>query len=545
MNKDVIYVDIDDDIADIVDKVVDSPKRLVALVLPKNIGALKSVVNLKLLARSAHSSDKLVALVTPSTAILPLASQAKLAVAKSLRDRPIIPEVAPAENPISNVIDGSEDAPIMVDGDAETPEEAVKIDEAIDDDVLKEEDDKKKKKDKSPKVPSFDKIRNRIVLIASIVGVVIVGIVVMWFVLAPEAVISVTTRTENRQLSEAVKFTTNKDEVKPEEGIFLLEEHEIVKKSEVEFAITGEKIIGEKATGKITVRNCLAGMTGYTGFTVTTNARFTSEEGLVFIPTSDTALSGWGDAGIGTCETTAKEISVVAEQIGSEYNLEAGQTFTIKNSQATFVKNSAMTGGVKKTVKVVSEEDYNLAKAGLTSVNETAGKKETLNSLSATLKPIGDETTVTMTVKEIEVIPKVGEETALTNAKMTQETVFKAHGVSASNLKDFINQKITADIEGKSELRVYDTGIEGARLDNFVSADGKFSATLKSTVKIGPNISEDQIRELTTGKKFNEAKNSVSILQSVSDVVIDFNYFWVNTVPKDFKHIIVEFKTNE
>jgi hypothetical protein len=539
MNKDVIYVDIDDDIADIVDKVVDSPKRLVALVLPKNIGALRSVVNMKLLARSARDSEKLVALVTPNTAVLPLASQAKLAVAKSLQDRPIIPEISPTENLVSNVIDGDENAPIVVDETAETAE---KIDDAIDDDVLKEEDGKKKSKTKTPKVPSFDKIRNRIIAIASVVGVIIVALVVMWFTLVPKAVISITTRTENRQLSEPVKFTTNQVEVKPEEGIFLLEEHEIVKKSEVEFTITGEKVIGEKATGKITVCNKNYGVLG-AGFSISANTKFSTTIDGVTLNYLSTAIVEVPPSASTCSSSNSVTVNVVAENIGEEYNLVEGKDFSF--NKTADLSASAMTGGSKKTVKIVSEEDYNMAKAGLTSVNEVAGKKEALSSLNTSLKPVGDESTVTMSVKDIEVMPKVGEETALTTAKMTQETFFKAFGVSAEKLEEFIVQKITPEIENKNELRIYDTGIKEARIDNFINTDGKLSASLKSIVKIGPNISEDQIRELTANKKFNEAKTNVSNLQSVSDVVIDFNYFWVNTVPKDYKHITVEFETNE
>jgi hypothetical protein len=48
MKKDTIYIDIEDDITAVIERVKGSPEKLIALVPPKG-AALQSVVNLKLL----------------------------------------------------------------------------------------------------------------------------------------------------------------------------------------------------------------------------------------------------------------------------------------------------------------------------------------------------------------------------------------------------------------------------------------------------------------------------------------------------------------
>src|SRR4051794_34031489 len=90
--KDVIYVDVDDEITGIIDKVDNSEHKVVALVLPKRAASLQSIVNMKLLKRSADTAGKDVVLVTNEHALLPLAGAAGFHVAKNLQSKPEIPE---------------------------------------------------------------------------------------------------------------------------------------------------------------------------------------------------------------------------------------------------------------------------------------------------------------------------------------------------------------------------------------------------------------------------------------------------------------------
>ena len=67
MNKDVIYIEPEDDITDIISKLENSKEKIVALVPPKKSGVLRSVVNIKLIPKagtnannnvSNHANDK-------------------------------------------------------------------------------------------------------------------------------------------------------------------------------------------------------------------------------------------------------------------------------------------------------------------------------------------------------------------------------------------------------------------------------------------------------------------------------------------------------
>jgi len=69
--KHTIYVDVDDEITAIIDKVKSAPDKIVALVLPKRATVLQSIVNMKLLKKSATASKKSLVLITSEAGLLP------------------------------------------------------------------------------------------------------------------------------------------------------------------------------------------------------------------------------------------------------------------------------------------------------------------------------------------------------------------------------------------------------------------------------------------------------------------------------------------
>src|SRR3989344_8383697 len=89
--KDIIYIDIDDEITSIIEKVSASKHKIVALVLPKRATVLQSIVNMKLLKRRADSGGKRVVLITSEAGLLPLAGAVGLHAAKTLQSKPEIP----------------------------------------------------------------------------------------------------------------------------------------------------------------------------------------------------------------------------------------------------------------------------------------------------------------------------------------------------------------------------------------------------------------------------------------------------------------------
>ena len=107
-SKDTIYVDVDDEITTIIDKVRSSSARVLALVLPKRASVFQSIVNMKLLKRSADEAKKHVVLITTEAGLMPLAGSVGLYVAATPSSKPEVPPTAGAGN-ANQVVDAEED----------------------------------------------------------------------------------------------------------------------------------------------------------------------------------------------------------------------------------------------------------------------------------------------------------------------------------------------------------------------------------------------------------------------------------------------------
>ena len=107
MNKDVIYIDVEDDITAIIGKVKDAQSKIVALVPPKRIGVLQSSVNLQLLARAATQSNKRLVLISSNSALMALAAAAKLPGANNQQSKPELAQISALDiDDGEDVIDG-------------------------------------------------------------------------------------------------------------------------------------------------------------------------------------------------------------------------------------------------------------------------------------------------------------------------------------------------------------------------------------------------------------------------------------------------------
>ena len=91
MNKDVIYIEPEDDITDIITKIENSKEKIVALVPPKKAGVFRSVVNIKLVSKVGTTAEKTIVLVTTDPSIVKLAAATRIPVTKNLQTPPAIP----------------------------------------------------------------------------------------------------------------------------------------------------------------------------------------------------------------------------------------------------------------------------------------------------------------------------------------------------------------------------------------------------------------------------------------------------------------------
>ena len=126
MNKDVIYIEPEDDITDIITKIENSKEKIVALVPPKKAGVFRSVVNIKLVSKVGATAEKTIVLVTTDPSIVKLAAATRIPVTKNLQTPPAIPtaDMEIEETSEEEIVDESEAEVEKKEEEKEEAEEA-------------------------------------------------------------------------------------------------------------------------------------------------------------------------------------------------------------------------------------------------------------------------------------------------------------------------------------------------------------------------------------------------------------------------------------
>ncbi len=260
-NKETIYIDVDDEITHIIDRVKASDSKIVALVLPKRATVLQSLVNMKLLKRSAVASKKNLVPITTEPGLMPLAGAAGLHVAKSLQSKPEIPsspdsiretEVEDLDD-VSSRLDKSESVGSLTDASEADDDDVIEFDNIKTDDIDRLDNNsklKKPKKNRKLKVPNFDKFRVGMVVAILAVILLIVG----WFVafnVMPKANIVIKTDTTSVVSSFDFTASTNQQELNIDSGKIPATKQEVKKTDTEKGTATGERDEGTRASGSV------------------------------------------------------------------------------------------------------------------------------------------------------------------------------------------------------------------------------------------------------------------------------------------------------
>jgi hypothetical protein len=548
MNKDVIYIDVEDDITAIIGKVKDSKEKIVALVPPKRIGVLQSAVNLRLLQRAATQSDKRLVLISNNSALAALAAAAKVPVAKNLQSKPELAEVsALSVDNGDDIIDGAQ---LPVGELARTADKSAlgaaalssPLDEAISDNAAElgpratppaAGQPLKKPKSKTGKVPNFNQFRKKLVF--GIAGGVLLIIFLVWAIFfAPSATVIITARTTDSSANAKIALGDSVS-TSMSDGTVKTMTETLKKDTTVNITPTGSKEVGEKAKGTMEItRTSVSNQT----MTVPAGTSFSSS-GRTFVSTESATLSGTTVGPSGIVQDSAT-VNVQATEIGDEYNL-SSRSYN-SNVSGIDAEGSDMSGGSSKTVKVVSEEDAQKAMDELEQQNSDDIKSDLKEKFNDTYIVL--DTSFKTDKGNPEVKPGVGQEVSGT-ATLSATITYSLSGVAKADVSKFLDDYFKDQIKGLDDRRIYDNGADKASFTDITPAEKGFAANLVATAKIGPKIEDENVKEQAKGKRYGEIQSSIEAIQGVDNVDVKFWPFWVSTAPNDTKKIKVEFNLNE
>ena len=548
-NKDTIYIDIDDEITGIIDKVRASDGRIIALVLPKRASVFQSIVNMKLLKRSADDAKKHLVLITSEAGLLPLAGAVGLYVAKTLQTKPEIPE-APQFDDHEETVEETADLPgylplSVTDGNRSVGELAGLGAASDDVETLEIEDDEptaspvaaavaKLKKNKKLAVPNFDRFRLLLIGGALVLIALIVGLVFALNVL-PKAVIAITTNASDVNVSFTMNLDTAAKALDPLAVTVPAKQVQSQKTSTQSTPATGQKNTGDKAKGSVTITNCSADnleidVPAGTGV---------SANGLTYITQEAANITTSSITSKGVCQSfgeTSKTVSVVSQAGGTNYNISSGIAMKVANFPSAQAKtSSAIIGGTDNIVKVVSQTDIDAAAQKMTAQDSSGVKQDMQAQLNQSgYTPIS--ATFVAGAPAITASASVG--STVDTVTVTQVMTYTMFGVKQSDLKTLVDNDVKKQID-TSKQSILSEGLSDAKYRVIAATDTTAQVALQTVATAGPDLNIDNIKSQAAGKKGGDIKSLLQSNPGVTDVNIKLSPFWVTSVPKKTSKIMV------
>ncbi len=553
--KETIYIDVDDEITAVIDKVVSSKAKIVALVLPKRATVMQSIVNMKLLKRTTEEAGKNIVLVTSEAGLLPLAGLVGMHIAATPTSKPGIP---PAPDAVSDEPESVDEPLDVVDGTAQNddfnpaaaaavsvgalaanePESILMPDEPDEDgaEELAAEPAKPGKPDKKLKVPSFNKFRVGIVL--SIV-LVIAGITAWIFaaVVLPKASVAITTDSTTITSDLNLTLDTTAQTLDIENKIIPAVSQLVAKTYSEEAPATGQQNNGLRASGNVyfALKGCdedtVSIPTGSgisaNGNTYITQAPLTLNRAIIGSKCNPTsAQSEWS----GT-------VKVVAINGGVKFNVDTGTSFTVSaSSNVTAKANETIAGGTDEITKVVAQADIDAATEKINTKDTTAVKAELEAALTAKgLMPVSS--TFLAGDQQVTTSAKAGDK--VESVKVTAKVPYTMLGIKQDDLKALVTANVKSQIDTKKQ-KITDDGVANAK---FTQQNPGSPTNAVVAVKVrstaGPELNAADLKTQVAGLKAGDIKALLDGAPGITDVQVAYSPVWVTKAPKDVKKITV------
>ncbi len=547
--KDTIYIDVDEDITGIIEKVRGSKDKIVALVLPKRATALQSIVNMKLLKRSTASAKKSLVLITSEAGLLPLAGAVGVHVAKTLESKPVIPEPPVVPDEVPETVGADDSEPEEVDKNKPVGElaglpvaaaaiaaadDTIEVDNETNDEKAASGKTKKGKKNKKLKVPNFESFRSKLFLVLG--G--LLALLLIWVLttkVLPKAKITITTDSSNVDTSVAFTADTGAKSFDEAAKVLPATQKTYTKTDSEKVSASGQKDLGTKATGTMTLTNCINDGQAHT---VPAGTAFSSGS-LSFVSNDSVTLDPALYSG-STCKSASfglsKNVGVTAAQAGDNYNLTArNYNSSINGINAT---GSDMTGGTSKVIKVVAQSDLDAAKQKMLDRNNDPGKAELAKQVKAD-NLFGINDTLKIDTPTVTSTPKVGDEGSDTTVNAT--ITYSMLGVKKDDLKKLVEDEVKKKIDTTKQTILND-GLDSAQTTiTDKKSDTNVKAMLQTTAEAGAQLDANAIKNAVKGKKRGDTQTTIQARPGIKDVKIEYSPFWIGATPSRTSRINVVF----
>ncbi|MCL5410405.1 MAG: baseplate J/gp47 family protein [Patescibacteria group bacterium] len=577
MNE-IIYLEPSEEITSVIDRLRAIPGSAVAFVIPRGATIAQSIVNLKLLKKSALEMEKEISLVATDRISRNLASQIGLTVyskvSEAQKAKPVVePEAISKED---NSAD-DDNSPFRVnnyyrnkDKEETEDDEAIKQElQAIAGDNEVEEDDKgeeneddgeqveiKKRTIKNTEDDDYQSPENKkndhpneherpkpkeehrtnikgsrkIVLIFGAIFALILAAGAYLFL--PHATAKIQVKTESFNTSKEITIDRNAkaNDVNKlvVQGRLIQSEKEVSK----EFDATGTKDVGTKAAGTLSFSNNDGADSQVSAGTVVKSSggvEFVLDQ-AISVPGATASVKPGGQVQINAGKVSGK---VTAKDSGDKGNLPATTIYSV-TGKPLLTAVGETTGGVSKVIKIVADSDITKAEASVKEESSSSAKNDLTDEAKKEKLSIFDDSVKT------ETISSSSSKNANDEADKFSYTI-KLKSYAIGFVKSDLNDVLVKSSEkglGKNKMIIEPEKAEitYTLVDSNIDS-GIVKITAKIVGKAGQRLVEDTIKNQIKGKSIASAKQIIMSNENVEKVSIDLRFGLFQQVPFFAKNI--------
>ena len=536
MDRETLYLDNDEEITSVVDKLKSAGSNSLDIVIPKNALLLQSVVNLKLLKKQAEGLSKDITIVTQDKVGQKLAEQIGIPVVNNPGDAPKEMNVSEAEKPLSEEdIELKEGAAVAAGAAAVADPNAVVAATSEVATPTTPEPETAGPVDLTKGKPVKDKKgwKKKAKIWAIVGAFVTLALIVAGYIFVPLATVNIKLAAEKKKVDLA--FTVNKDNSGVDTGASTIPGRVISEEKEVtsKYTATGKKKVGEKATGTVAISNKYS----TTPQSIVAGTRVVTASGLVFTTNTNVTVPGYTKPGADIIAGTAN-VGATASDVGANYNVSHPTHFTIPAAEATIYADTtaAFTGGSSRDITFVTQADVNTAKEEATK-NSQAELKQLIMDGANDDEKLLDEA---MEIKQISAEPSVAVNGEAAEFNLKTKFGVKAIVYKEDDLKKLAENTLGEQIGSTKELVEKESLLSSVEFTDADYEKGVMHARLAGEAFIATKLVEDKVKTDISGDADGKAVEYLKAIDGIEDVEIKYFPSFLKRIPRIKSHVYIK-----
>lgn len=534
LERQSIYFESGDEITSAVDKIKSAESNTLDIVIPKEALLLQSVVNLKLLKRQAENLGKEITIVTQDRVGKKLAEQIGIPVVAKEGETPKVMNVSENDETVKDIEPTEEDIEFK---DKEYPSAGAQNDkkkqEAIEETSEVIGEVKQVKPTGKEKLKGWAWIKAHWKGFSVAVGFGLLLLAMAAYVYVPLAKVNISFAAQKESIDIIFVADTSARSVDAETQTIPAEKiEENIEKTE-EFKATGEKDVGEKATGKAKICNA----EDSDAFTLNAGSKLINGN-LTYKTTANIQVPGASVGGGEIVKECSAEVSIQAAEVGPTYNKDAASVaFSIPALSGNYSAESTttITGGTSEKVKYVTAEDIASAKESIQKTAEDELRKKIIDGLDGKQLLEGS-----LDLKETESKANVAAGAEKETFSYTYKADGKAIVFSEDDLLSLAEQVLSNKIGDGREIVEKDSLVSEAKATKVDFEEGVINATFAGEAYIATKIDEEDFKIQVSGVTESEAYDYINNLDGVESVEINFFPNFYKRMPRIKSHIYIK-----